>query len=150
MWDLYVQRSFFIWRLSSWSRPVFHFFGGTSVLNGFLRALGADIGEGALLCSVSAYFDADMLSVGPGAVISAVRWQLHTFEGRVLKHYRASIGAGAVVTNATVLGGARVGDGATVLPGSCLLKGEELASGRVFCGAPVAQLNGAHPKVIRT
>eukprot|EP00429_Kryptoperidinium_foliaceum_P094060 CAMPEP_0176188698 /NCGR_PEP_ID=MMETSP0121_2-20121125/3049_1 /TAXON_ID=160619 /ORGANISM="Kryptoperidinium foliaceum, Strain CCMP 1326" /LENGTH=428 /DNA_ID=CAMNT_0017527281 /DNA_START=35 /DNA_END=1321 /DNA_ORIENTATION=- len=142
MWDAFVQQNFYMWRLISWFMPAMMCLSGTLALNPILRALGLVIGHRSLIVDLNSYFDVDLLRIGSGVVLQRPRWQLHTFEDRILKLYNTNVGDGTLITNSMIVGGAHVHSGAIVLNGSCVLKGEELASNGLYIGAPVTCVGG--------
>eukprot|EP00933_Yihiella_yeosuensis_P042384 TRINITY_DN3694_c0_g1_i3.p1 TRINITY_DN3694_c0_g1~~TRINITY_DN3694_c0_g1_i3.p1 ORF type:complete len:1402 (+),score=240.08 TRINITY_DN3694_c0_g1_i3:253-4206(+) len=142
MWDNYVYRHFFMWRLFPLVHVLYSVLGGTLALNPLLRALGVKVGKRALINRCCKYFDADMLSVGDDALLHRPKFQIHTFEDRVFKMYRTCIGNGSTLTNSIVIGGAVLEDNAHLMPRSCISKGEELLEGKTYAGYPVRIFQG--------
>eukprot|EP00933_Yihiella_yeosuensis_P042385 TRINITY_DN3694_c0_g1_i4.p1 TRINITY_DN3694_c0_g1~~TRINITY_DN3694_c0_g1_i4.p1 ORF type:complete len:1394 (+),score=240.37 TRINITY_DN3694_c0_g1_i4:253-4182(+) len=142
MWDTYVHRHFFMWRLFPLVHVLYSVLGGTLALNPLLRALGVKVGKRALINRCCKYFDADMLSVGDDALLHRPKFQIHTFEDRVFKMYRTCIGNGSTLTNSIVIGGAVLEDNAHLMPRSCISKGEELLEGKTYAGYPVRIFQG--------
>lgn len=136
MWDRFVQRNFFMWNAFPYVAGLWKLLDGTLMLNPLLRALGAQIGSQSLLSGVRRYMDVDMLNIGSNTVIHGAKWQLHTFEGRVLKLRKTHIGNGVLINNAVVMGGATLEDGSALLPASCVLRGQTLLAGALYAGNP--------------
>ena len=126
LWDLYVP--WFVAPLE-----------GTLWLSWYLRAMGMSIGRRVLLGPGFAQIvDPDMIAIGDGATVHAM-FQAHTFEDRVLKIGRVSIGRSATVAPGAVpLYGTSVGEGAAVAAHSVVMKGESLAPYTAYEGVPVA------------
>ena len=104
---------------------------GTPIYNVYLRALGADIGRGALILSRRMPLVTDLLTVGPGAIVrrNVVFNGYHAEAGRI-RTGRVTIGAGAQVGERAVLGlDVAVGDGAHVGHASSLRDGEQVPVG---------------------
>jgi non-ribosomal peptide synthetase-like protein len=114
---------------------------GTSLLIGYLRLIGLRIGKSAVLGPQFAQVvDPDMIDIGAGATVTAM-FQAHTFEDRVLKVDRVTIGAGATLGAATIpLYGALIGEGAHVGPHSVIMKHEHLRPGLRYQGVPTRVL----------
>ena len=111
---------------------------GTIWMNWYLRALGVKIGRGVVLGGDPLAFavDPDMLAVADGATVSPL-FQAHTFEDRVLKIDRVTIGRRATVGNgAVLLYGAGIGEGTHVVANSVAMKGERLQPERTYAGCP--------------
>ncbi len=131
------------------------FTAGTPVYSFLLRALGADIGRGALVLSRRVPLVTDLLRIGPGAVLrkDAFFTGYHA-EGGLIRTGRISIGASAHVGEAAVLGlGTIVGDGARLGHSSSLQDGERLPDGERregFGGHPGAQVDGSECAPART
>ena len=105
---------------------------GTPLYSLYLRALGADIGPGALILSRHVPVCTDLLTVGPGAVIrrDAFFTCYHAEAGRI-RTGRVTIGARAHVGEATVLGlGTVLGDDARLGHASSLSDGESVPAGQ--------------------
>ncbi|MEV4641255.1 amino acid adenylation domain-containing protein [Actinoplanes sp. NPDC049548] len=130
-WDfLYVAWGFI-------AGPVLSALEGTTLLQGYLRAMGMRIGRGVLLGDGFAQVvDPDMLEIQDGATVNAM-FQAHTFEDRVLKIDRVRVGRHATLADATVpLYGADIGAGAYVAAHSVVMKRERLLPGLRYEGVP--------------
>ena len=80
-----------------WARSALLQLEGTVFLAWFLRAVGVKVGRNVVLgTGFAQVVDPDMLSIGDDATV-VCHFQAHTFEDRVLKIDRVSIGAGATV-----------------------------------------------------
>ncbi|HEX5183212.1 MAG TPA: amino acid adenylation domain-containing protein [Allosphingosinicella sp.] len=114
---------------------------GTFLLTAYLRLMGLKIGRGAILGPEFAQVvDPDMIEIGPAATVSAM-FQAHTFEDRILKIGKVTIGAGATVASGTVpLYGAAIGERAHVGPHSVVMKHEHLLPGLRYHGVPTRVL----------
>ena len=110
---------------------------GTLWLNWYLRAMGVRVGREVVLGSGFAHVvDPDMLAFADGATVSAL-FQAHTFEDRVLKIDRVTVGPGATLGGgAVLLYGADIGAGTRVGPHSVVMKRERLLPGRTYAGCP--------------
>ncbi len=107
------------------------FTAGTPIYNLFLRALGADIGRGALIVSRRMPLVTDLLTVGPGAVVrrNVLFNGYHAEAGRI-RTGRVTIGAGAHVGEGSVLGlDVSIGEGARLGHASSLQDGEQVRTG---------------------
>jgi non-ribosomal peptide synthetase-like protein len=144
-WDLH----YVLWE--RWGRGVLAQLEGTLLLPWFLRAIGMRIGRRCVLGDGFAQVvDPDMIAIGDGATVQAL-FQAHSFEDRVLKMDRVTIGARANVGRGTVvLYGAEIQPGARVLPHGVVMKNELLLAGRCYAGAPTAEvpLTPALPAVV--
>lgn len=131
-WDLMCL----VWNLSA-GRIVSQL-DGTLMLNALLRTTGVTIGRRVVLGSGFAEDlpDPDMLTFEDACTVDCL-FQAHTFEDRVLKMDRITVGAGATVGhNAVLLYGAQIGAGARVTPHSVVLKHERLLPGLTYAGFP--------------
>ena len=110
----------------------------------YLRAMGMKLGKRVVLGpGFAQVVDPDMIEIGDGATVNAI-FQVHTFEDRVLKIDRATIGKGATLAAATVpLYGARIGERTYVGPHSVIMKQELLLPGVRYEGAPTRTLGAA-------
>ncbi|MBP2328386.1 non-ribosomal peptide synthetase-like protein [Kibdelosporangium banguiense] len=110
---------------------------GTLLLAVYLRRMGMKIGKRVVLGDGFAQVvDPDMLHFGDGATVNAM-FQAHTFEDRVLKIDRVTVGAHSTLANATVpLYGADIGTGTYVAPHSVVMKHEHLLPNLRYEGAP--------------
>ncbi|MBV9929877.1 MAG: amino acid adenylation domain-containing protein [Alphaproteobacteria bacterium] len=138
LWSCWCSRWDFLY--VAWGRSasrILQQFEGTGVLVAYLRLMGVKIGKGALLGpQFSQVVDPDMIDIGAGATVSAM-FQAHTFEDRVLKVGKVTIGAGATVAFGTVpLYGAAIGESAHVGGHSVVMKHEHLRPGLRYQGVP--------------
>jgi len=138
LWSCWCSRWDFIY--VAWARyasRILQQLEGTGALRAYLRLMGLKIGKGALLGpQFSQVVDPDMIEIGAGATVSAM-FQAHTFEDRVLKVGKVTIGAGATVAFGTVpLYGAAIGEGAHVGAHSVVMKQEHLRPGLRYQGVP--------------
>ncbi len=111
---------------------------GTLLLNPLLRAAGAHIGHRAVLAGGFAEDlpDPDMLHIADGATVDCT-FQAHTFEDRVLKIGRVTIGENATVgRNVVLLYGAEIGARTRVAPHSVVMKHERLLPDQNYIGFP--------------
>ena len=134
-WDLlYVAWGF-------WAGGPLAALGGTLLLNGFLRLAGMRIGRRVLLGrGFEQVIDPDMLEFGDGATVTC-QFQAHSFEDRVLKIDRLTIGPGATAGhNAVVFYGAALGEGVAVGANSVAMKGERLSAPGRYSGSPLARV----------
>ena len=77
-----------------------------------------------------------MLQIGDDAAVSCL-YQAHTFEDRVHKIGRITIGKRATVDScAMVLCETNIGQDAHVMPHSVVMKGERLEPGQTYAGRP--------------
>lgn len=115
---------------------------GTLLLSWYLRLMGARIGRGVVLSGgFSQVVDPDMLTFEDGSTVSC-QFQAHTFEGRVLKIDRVTIGCGATVgSSAVLLYGADIGARSRVAPHSVVMKRESLLPDHSYIGAPTRPLS---------
>jgi non-ribosomal peptide synthetase-like protein len=118
--------------------------GGTPVLTGWLRTMGARIGRGAWLES---YWlpEADLVHLGDGATVNrGCVVQTHLFHDRIMSMDEVRIGAGATLgPNGIVLPGASIGDGTTVGPGSLVTRGDAVPAGTRWLGNPITSWSSA-------
>ena len=129
VWSLAYLR---LWTVKSLLRtsPI-PFTAGTPIYNVFLRALGADVGRGALILSRQVPLVTDLLTVGPGAVVrrNVLFNGYHAEAGRI-RTGRVTIGAGAHVGESAVLGlDVTIGDDARLGHASSLPDGEQVPAG---------------------
>ncbi len=104
---------------------------GTPLYNVFLRALGADIGRGALILSRRVPLVTDLITVGPGAVVRKdVFFNGYHAEAGRIRTGPVTIGARAHVGEGSVLGlDTTVGDDARLGHASSLQDGEQVPAG---------------------
>jgi non-ribosomal peptide synthetase-like protein len=112
---------------------------GTSVLNLWLRTLGARIGRG-VWCETYWLPEADLISLGDGATVNrGCVLQTHLFHDRILRMDTVDLAAGATLgPHGIVLPAASIGAGATVGPASLVMRGEAVPAGTRWIGNPIA------------
>jgi len=145
LWSCWCSRWDFLYVLwTEWALPALLPLEGTLWLNVYLRLMGMKIGKRvALSGGFSQVVDPDMISIGDDATVSAI-FQAHTFEDRVLKIDKVTIGPGATLGHGTVpLYGATVGAGTHVTTNSVIMKEETLLPGRTYTGAPCRAVGAA-------
>ena len=138
LWSCWCSRWDFLYVLwTEWALPALLPLEGTLWLNVYLRLMGMKIGKRvALSGGFSQVVDPDMISIADDATVSAI-FQAHTFEDRVLKIDKVTIGPGATLGHGTVpLYGANIGAGTHVTTNSVIMKEETLLPGRTYTGAP--------------
>jgi non-ribosomal peptide synthetase-like protein len=138
LWSCWCSRWDFLYVLwTEWALPALMPLEGTLWLNVYLRMMGMKIGKRvALSGGFSQVVDPDMISIADDATVSAI-FQAHTFEDRVLKIDKVSIGPGATLGHGTVpLYGASIGAGTHVTTNSVIMKEETLLPGKTYSGAP--------------
>lgn len=138
LWSCWCSRWDFVYVV--WARyasRILRRLEGTFILPHYLRAMGLKLGRRVILGPQFAQVvDPDMIEIGNDATVTAM-FQAHTFEDRVLKVGKVSIGDRATVARATVpLYGARVGAGAHVGAHSVIMKQEHLLPGVAYQGVP--------------
>lgn len=112
---------------------------GTPWLPWLLRAMGMRVGKGVVLGGGFAEDlpDPDMLTLEDGATVGCL-FQAHTFEDRVLKLDRITVGRSATVDrNAVLLYGSDIGAASYVAPNSVVMKEERLLPGLRYEGVPI-------------
>ncbi|MFM7186541.1 MAG: amino acid adenylation domain-containing protein [Armatimonadota bacterium] len=138
LWSCWCSRWDFLYVLwTEWALPALMPLEGTLWLNIYLRMMGMKIGKRvALSGGFSQVVDPDMISIGDDATVSAI-FQAHTFEDRVLKIDKVTIGPGATLGHRTVpLYGANIGAGTHVTTNSVIMKEETLLPNKTYTGAP--------------
>ncbi|MCB9890753.1 MAG: amino acid adenylation domain-containing protein [Planctomycetes bacterium] len=141
-WSTWCGRWDFVYM--AWNRiasSVLAPLGGTLLLAIYLRLMGARIGKRVILGGAFAQLvDPDMLTFGDEATLDRPLFQAHSFEDRVLKIDRITIGARATVERGTVIFyGAQLGAGCTVDPHGVVMKNEHLRPGHHYVGAPTRE-----------
>ena len=112
---------------------------GTSVLNLWLRSLGARIGRG-VWCETYWLPEADLIRLGDGAAINrGCVLQTHLFHDRILRMDTVELAAGATLgPHGIILPAASIGAGATVGPASLVMRGEAVPAGSRWIGNPIS------------
>ena len=112
---------------------------GTSVLNLWLRSMGAKIGRGVWLES---YWlpEADLVRLGDGVTVNrGCVLQTHLFHDRILRMDAVVLEDGASMgPHGVVLPAASLGAGASVGPMSLVMRGEFVPAGSRWIGNPIA------------
>jgi non-ribosomal peptide synthetase-like protein len=123
-----------------WAGGILAALEGALLLNAFLRLTGVRVGRRVVLGrGFSQVVDPDMLAIEDDATVTG-HIQAHSFEDRVLKTDRVSVGAGATVGFGAVLFyGATVGEGATVAPESVLMKYDAVGPHGRVVGCPATR-----------
>ncbi|QXV57113.1 Pls/PosA family non-ribosomal peptide synthetase [Amycolatopsis sp. TNS106] len=113
-------------------------FVGTPLYSWYLRALGADIGKGALILSRNPPVCTDLLSVGAGAVIRKdAYFSCYRARAGRIQTGTVTLGANAFVGEMTVLDiGSALGDGAQLGHSSSLHSGQSVPDGESWHGSP--------------
>jgi non-ribosomal peptide synthetase-like protein len=111
---------------------------GTSVLNLWLRTLGARIGRG-VWCETYWLPEADLITLGDGATVNrGCVLQTHLFHDRILRMDTVDLAEGATLgPHGIVLPAASIGAGATVGPASLVMRGEAVPAGARWIGNPI-------------
>jgi len=111
---------------------------GTSVLNFFLRGLGAHIGRG-VWCETYWLPEADLIHLGDGATVNrGCVVQTHLFHDRIMRMDRVTLGNGATLgPHSVILPAADIGAGGVVGPASLVMRGEVVPSGTRWIGNPI-------------
>jgi non-ribosomal peptide synthetase-like protein len=111
---------------------------GTSVLNLWLRTLGAHIGRG-VWCETYWLPEADLITLGDGATVNrGCVLQTHLFHDRILRMDTVDLAEGATLgPHGIVLPAASIGAGATVGPASLVMRGEAVPAGSRWIGNPI-------------
>ena len=138
LWSCWCSRWDFLYVLwTEWALPALLPLEGTLWLNVYLRLMGMKIGKRvALSGGFSQVVDPDMISIADDATVSAI-FQAHTFEDRVLKIDKVTIGPGATLGHGTVpLYGASIGAATHVTTNSVIMKEETLLPNKTYTGAP--------------
>ncbi|MCP2244020.1 non-ribosomal peptide synthetase [Lentzea aerocolonigenes] len=110
---------------------------GTLLLAVYLRRMGMKIGKRVVLGDgFGQVVDPDMLQFDDGATVNAM-FQAHTFEDRVLKIDRVTVGPNSTLAHGTVpLYGAEIGEGTYAAAHSVVMKHERLLPHTRYEGAP--------------
>lgn len=113
--------------------------GGTPLLTGWLRTMGARIGRGVWL---ETYWlpEADLVRLGDGATINrGCVVQTHLFHDRIMSMSEVSLDEGATLgPHGIVLPGATIGARTTVGPGSLVTRGDEVPADTRWLGNPIS------------
>jgi len=120
---------------------------GTFVMNLWLRALGARIGDG-VWCETYWLPEADLVELGTGATVNrGCVVQTHLFHDRIMRMDTVVLEAGATLgPHCVALPAARIGAGATVGPASLVMRGDEVPPSTRWQGNPIAPWNPLRKK----
>jgi non-ribosomal peptide synthetase-like protein len=119
---------------------------GTSVLNLWLRSLGAQLGRG-VWCETYWLPEADLVRLGAGATVNrGCVLQTHLFHDRIMQLDRVDLAPGATLgPHGVILPAASIGPDATVGPASLLMRGEAVPGGTRWIGNPVSPWRTTRP-----
>jgi non-ribosomal peptide synthetase-like protein len=113
--------------------------GGTPILTGWLRTMGARIGRGVWL---ETYWlpESDLVRLGDGATVNrGCVVQTHLFHDRIMSMSPVTFDDGATLgPHGIVLPGASIGARTTVGPGSLVTRGDAVPAGSEWLGNPIA------------
>jgi len=139
LWSMTYFRYWVVKQLTR-SAPA-NLFIGTPPYNVFLRALGAQIGPGAIIASRDVPVVGDLLRVGPGAVIARRAILLGVKAvGNRLHFGHIEIGAGGYAGDASVLDiDTSIGDFGQLGHASCLASGQAVPAGKRYHGSPAQE-----------
>jgi len=139
IWSMTYFRYWVVKQLTR-SAPA-NLFIGTPPFNVFLRALGAQIGPGALIVTRDVPVIGDLLRVGPGAVVARRSILLGVKAvGNRLYFGRIDIGAGGYAGDASVLDtDTSIGDFGQLGHTSMLASGQAVPAGKRYHGSPAEE-----------
>ena len=139
IWSLRYVRFWIVRQLLAVS-PALAFV-GSPLYSAYLRLLGARVGSGAVILSGSMPVCADLITIGPGALVRKdSSFTGYRAESGWIHTGPVSIGADAVIGEATVLDiGTAVGDGAQLGHTSSLQSGQRVPPGRCYHGSPAQE-----------
>lgn len=114
---------------------------GTPVMSAYLRLMGTRVGRD-VWCDTLTITEFDMVTIGDGCAINRRSCiETHLFQDRLMRIGPIRLGAGATVGPATaVLPDTILGDHSCVGARSVVLRGETLAPGTRWHGAPVSPM----------
>ena len=117
---------------------------GSTLTNVFLwRPLGANIGSRTLLIDLSLNcqyaIDTCSMNIGSDCMVSIPRFQLHSFEERLLRTGETHIGDRVTLTGTVVMANTVIGDDVVVAPNSVVMKGQELLPNTTYHGIPATR-----------
>jgi non-ribosomal peptide synthetase-like protein len=112
---------------------------GTSVLNLWLRSLGARIGRG-VWCESYWLPEADLIQLGDGATVNrGCVVQTHLFHDRIMRMDTVILGPGSTLgPHGVILPAASIGESATVGPASLVMGGEAVPAHSRWIGNPIS------------
>ena len=119
---------------------------GTSVLNLWLRALGAQIGRG-VWCESYWLPEADLVSLETGATVNrGCVVQTHLFHDRIMRMDTVVLGTGSTLgPHSVILPAASIGSSATVGPASLVMRGEAVPANTRWIGNPIGSWHESLP-----
>ncbi|MFZ0157792.1 MAG: peptide synthetase, partial [Kineosporiaceae bacterium] len=111
---------------------------GTSVLNAWLRTMGARIGRG-VWCETYWLPEADLIDLRDGVTVNrGCVVQTHLFHDRVLSMDTVTMRAGSTLgPNGVILPAATIGRHATIGPVSLVMRGESVPDKTRWIGNPI-------------
>jgi len=111
---------------------------GTSVLNLWLRTMGARIGRG-VWCETYWLPEADLVRLGDAATVNrGCVLQTHLFHDRIMQMDTVDLAEGATLgPHGVILPAASIGMAATVGPASLVMRGEAVPAGTRWVGNPI-------------
>ncbi|MGX7677819.1 Pls/PosA family non-ribosomal peptide synthetase [Jatrophihabitans sp. DSM 45814] len=112
---------------------------GTSVLNVWLRSLGAKIGRG-VWCETYWLPEADLITLGDAATVNrGCVLQTHLFHDRIMRMDTVTLEPGATLgPHGVILPAASIGASATVGPASLVMRGEDVPPATRWIGNPIS------------
>ncbi|WP_223167069.1 Pls/PosA family non-ribosomal peptide synthetase [Nonomuraea sp. SYSU D8015] len=112
---------------------------GTTLLNVWLRSLGANIGHG-VMCDTYWLPEADLVTLGDGACVNrGCVLQTHLFHDRVMSIDTVTLEPGATLgPHGVVLPAASVGADTTIGPASLVMRGEAVPGRTRWFGNPIS------------
>jgi non-ribosomal peptide synthetase-like protein len=116
---------------------------GTSVLNLWLRSLGARIGRG-VWCETYWLPEAGLITLGDGATVNrGCVLQTHLFHDRIMRMDTVTLAPGATLgPHGVILPAASIGAAATVGPASLVMRGEDVPVSSRWTGNPISPWSG--------
>ena len=119
---------------------------GTSVLNLWLRALGARIGRG-VWCESYWLPEADLVELAEGSTVNrGCVVQTHLFHDRIMRMDTVVLGAGSTLgPHSVILPAASIGASATVGPASLVMRGEAVPAHTRWIGNPIGAWSDPPP-----
>ncbi|CAM9397790.1 unnamed protein product [Chrysoparadoxa australica] len=117
---------------------------GTPLYNAYRRAMGARVGNGAILLDMGST-ENDLLRIGDGAVINpGVKMPCHAIASYQMEFIPTTIGEHAeMATRSAALAGANIGPKARVSDLSLVLKGDVVTAGGVWAGLPARRVRAS-------
>jgi len=109
----------------------------------YLRSLGATIGSNVWITEHDTIlsWEMDLMTVGDGAILHDASLQGHTFEDKVFKLDRISVGKQTILEpSCTILQGSHIEDNVIVKSQSLVMKGEHISEHSTWAGLTAAQV----------